>query len=255
MNARTRGEPLRERGMRSSHRPQQRCGRVREMRPSCRGATIDGSSRKVLQEASASSSCENRTGRICLVVTPPWRRLCIRTWSLRVVRHHFEAQSRLMPQGEERDKLAQTDGLIHYGRSEMCDYSLHNVASRAAKLGDKLVVTDFAQTITRGFAAIGEPDVAVCVLPGTELAFEAHVQYHHALSRSGMARVNHKVARFRQLNLENPHVHHDALEFPGGEIAMVTHLVVGQNAIVLQLPARPLKDPETRTEKPAAYVG
>ena len=67
-----------------------------------------------------------------------------------------------------------------------------------------------------------------------------------------MARVNHKVARFRQLNLENPHVHHDALEFPGGEIAMVTHLVVGQNAIVLQLPARPLKDPETRTEKPAA---
>ena len=152
MNARPRGEPLRERGMPSSHRPQQRCGRVREMRPSCRGATIDGSSRKVLQEASASSSCENRTGRICLVVTPPWRRLCIRTWSLRVVRHHFEAQSRLMPQGEERDKLAQTDGLIHYGRSEMCDYSLHNVASRAAKLGDKLVVTDFAQTITRGFA-------------------------------------------------------------------------------------------------------
>jgi len=188
MNARPRGEPLRERGMPSSHRPQQRCGRVREMRPSCRGATIDGSSRKVLQEASASSSCENRTGRICLVVTPPWRRLCIRTWSLRVVRHHFEAQSRLMPQGEERDKLAQTDGLIHYGRSEMCDYSLHNVASRAAKLGDKLVVTDFAQTITRGFAAIGEPDVAVCVLPGTELAFEAHVQYHHALSRSGMAK-------------------------------------------------------------------
>jgi hypothetical protein len=160
-----------------------------------------------------------------------------------------------MPQGEERDKLAQTDGLIHYGRSEMCDYSLHNVASRAAKLGDKLVVTDFAQTITRGFAAIGEPDVAVCVLPGTELAFEAHVQYHHALSRSGMARVNHKVARFRQLNLDNPHVHHDALEFPGGEIAMVTHLVVGQKAIVLQLPARPLKEPETRTEKPAAYVG
>jgi hypothetical protein len=136
----------------------------------------------------------------------------------------------------------------------MCDYSLHNVASRAAKLGDKLVVTDFAKTITRGFAAVGEPDVAVCVLPGTELAFEDHVQYHHALSFSGKARVNHKVARFRQINLDNPHVHHDALEFPGGEIVMITHLVIGQMAILLQLPARPLTESERRTEKPAAYV-
>jgi hypothetical protein len=137
----------------------------------------------------------------------------------------------------------------------MCDYSLHNVASRAAKLGEKLVVLDFARTITRGFAAVGEPDVAVCVLPGTELAFEDHVQYHHALSCSGKARVNHKVARFRQVDLDNPHVHHDALEFPGGEIVMVTHLFAGQKAIVLQLPARPLKESETRTEKPVAYVG
>jgi hypothetical protein len=137
----------------------------------------------------------------------------------------------------------------------MCDYSLHNVASRAAKLGDKLVVTDFAKTITRGFAAVGESDVAVCLLSGTELAFEDHVQYHHALSYSGKARVNCKVARFRQVDPDDPHVHHDALEFPGGEIVMVTHLVAGQKAIVLQLPARPLKESETRTEKPVAYVG
>ena len=136
----------------------------------------------------------------------------------------------------------------------MCDYSLHNVASRPAKLGDKLAVTDFAITITRGFAAGGEPDVAVCILPGTELVFEDCVQYHHALSHRGMARVNHKVTRFRQVNLDDPHVHHDALEFPGGEIVMVTHLVAGQKAIVLQLPARPLKEAETRKEKPAAYV-
>ena len=136
----------------------------------------------------------------------------------------------------------------------MCDYSLHSVASRAANLDDKLVVTDFAKTITRGFAAGGEPDIAVCVLPGTELAFENHVQYHHALSRSGVARVNHKVARFRQVNLGNPHVHHDALELPGGAIVMLTHLFAGQKATVLQLPARPLKESETRAEKVAAYV-
>src|SRR5499427_6108797 len=137
----------------------------------------------------------------------------------------------------------------------MCDYSLHNVASRAAKLDDKLVVTDFPKTITRGFAAVGEPDIAVCVHPGTELAFEDHVQYHRALSPSGKARVNHKVARFRQVDPDNPHVHHDAVEFPGGEIVMVTHLFAGQRATVLQLPVRPLGGLETESQKRAAYVG
>jgi hypothetical protein len=160
-----------------------------------------------------------------------------------------------MPQDKERDKIKEADRLFQHGRSEMCDYSLHNVASRAAELGDKLVATDFAKTITRGFAAVGEPDVAVCVLPGTELAFEDHVQYHRALSPSGKARVNHKVARFRQVDLDSPHVHHDALEFPGGEIVMLTNLFAGQRATVLQLPARILKESETRTEKAAAYFG
>jgi hypothetical protein len=118
----------------------------------------------------------------------------------------------------------------------MCDYSLHLVASRPAKVGDKLVVTEFSKSITRGFAAVGEPDVAVCLLPGTELAFEKEVKYHRAFSLFGKARVEHQVARFRQLNMNNPHVHHDALEFPGGPVVMVTRLVAGQTATVLQLP-------------------
>ena len=137
----------------------------------------------------------------------------------------------------------------------MCDYSLNNVASRAANVGDKLVVTDFAKTITNGFAAVGEPDVAVCLLPGTELAFQDYVQYHRALSRFGKARVNHKVARFRQVDLDNPRVHHDALEFPGGQIVMVTRLTAGQMATVLQLPVRPIKELEIESQKGAAYVG
>ena len=91
----------------------------------------------------------------------------------------------------------------------MCDYSLHNVASRPAKVGDKLVVTDFTKSITRGFAAVGEPDVAVCLLAGTELAFEDDVQYDRARSFFGKARVHHKVARFRQVNMDDPHVHHE----------------------------------------------
>ena len=119
----------------------------------------------------------------------------------------------------------------------MCDYSLHLVASRPAKIGDKLVATDFTQSITRGFTAIGEPEVAVCLLPGTELAFETAVQYDRAFSLFGKAIVEHKVARFRQLNMDDPHVHHDALEFPGGQMVMVTRLIAGQRATVLQLPA------------------
>ncbi len=119
----------------------------------------------------------------------------------------------------------------------MCDYSLHLVASRPAKVGDKLVATDFIRSVTRGFSAVGEPDFAVCLLPGTEIAFEQEVQYDRAFSLFGKARVEHKVARFRQVNMDDPHVHHDALEFPGGQIVMVTRLMPGQLATVLQLPA------------------
>jgi hypothetical protein len=119
----------------------------------------------------------------------------------------------------------------------MCDYSLHLVASRPAKVGDKLVSTDFSRSITRGFSALGDPEVAVCLLPGTEIAFEKEVMYDRAFSLFGKARVEHKVARFRQVNIDDPHVHHDALEFPGGQIVMVTRLQPGQRATVLQLPA------------------
>jgi hypothetical protein len=119
----------------------------------------------------------------------------------------------------------------------MCDYSLHLVASRPAKIGDRLVATDFSRSITRGFTSIGEPDVAICLLPGTELAFEDPVRYDRAFSLFGKARVEHKVARFRQVNMDDPHVHHDALEFPGGQLVMVTRLTPGQRATVLQLPA------------------
>jgi len=121
----------------------------------------------------------------------------------------------------------------------MCDYSLHLVASRPAKVGDTLVATDFERSITRGFSAVGGPGVAVCLLPGTELAFEDSVQYDRAFSLFGKARVYHKVARFRQVNMDDPNVHHDALEFPSGEVVLVTRLVPGQRASVLQLPASP----------------
>jgi hypothetical protein len=126
----------------------------------------------------------------------------------------------------------------------MCDYSLHGVATRPAEVGDKLKTTQFMNSITRGFAAIEEPEVAVCLLPGTELAFDEEVVFEGGLSlllvnwsRSG--KITEKVACFRQVNLDKPHVHHDAVEFPNGEILLLTRLKEGQTATVLQLPVCP----------------
>jgi hypothetical protein len=82
----------------------------------------------------------------------------------------------------------------------MCDYSLDFVASRPAKFGDKLVTTKFKNSVTRGFAAIEEPTVAVCVLPGTEIAFEQDVEYCH--SHLPNQKVAERLARFRQINKE-----------------------------------------------------
>jgi hypothetical protein len=138
--------------------------------------------------------------------------------------------------------------------ASMCDYSLHHVATRPAKVGDKLVTTEFAESITRGFVAIGEPGIAVCLDPGTELAFEDDVQYDRALRVFGKVRVNHRVARFRQVNINGPYVHHDALEFPDGQIVKVTRLVAGQAATVLQLPAA-LRDRKSAPQTSAEIAG
>jgi len=120
----------------------------------------------------------------------------------------------------------------------MCDYSLHHVASRPAKVGDKLVSTQFGKSITRGFASVTEPDVAVCLLPGTELAFESEVEYEPQFHLIYPTRkIASKVAQFRWVNPDRPHVHHDALEFADGRVVLLTRLCPGQVATVLQLPA------------------
>jgi hypothetical protein len=122
----------------------------------------------------------------------------------------------------------------------MCDYSLHLVASRPAKVGDKLVSTKFSNSITRGFTAVGEPTVAVCLLPGTEVALEKEVQFDSSLGWyldwKNENRIAEKVARFRQVNTDQQNVHHDALEFPSGKTVLLARLYEGQQATVLQLP-------------------
>src|SRR6266480_7977529 len=132
----------------------------------------------------------------------------------------------------------------------MCDYSLHNVASRPAQIEDRLVTTKFRNSITRGFAAVGDPNVAVCLLPGTELAFETEVGCNPTFGFLSDRKIGEKVARFRQVNTHQPNVHHDALEFPGGEVVLVTRLCEGQRATVLQLPATPRPVREQEAEAP-----
>jgi hypothetical protein len=137
----------------------------------------------------------------------------------------------------------------------MCDYSLYNVASRPAKVGDKLTTRDFG-TGTRGFAASEDARVAVCVLPGTELAFAAPAEnVSGGLLGWGRKKASHRTAIFRQINKERVVAHHDALEFPDGQIVLLTNLWEGQEAVVLQLPAQPVTTSEAEAQKRVAYVG
>lgn len=130
----------------------------------------------------------------------------------------------------------------------MCDYSLEHVASRPAVVADRLVVTSFRHTITRGFAGEGDLNTAVCLRPGTEIAFDTDVRYEHPLTHWRRT-ARSRVARFRQVDLHVAHTHHDALEFADGTIIPLARLVPGQWATVLQLPSVPLKTIEGEAVK------
>jgi hypothetical protein len=123
----------------------------------------------------------------------------------------------------------------------MCDYSLHDVATRPAQIGDNLMMTRFNDSVTRGFAAVGEPQVAVCLMPGTEIAFDKEVEcqplFDIGFPILPNTKIGHRLARFQQININSPLLHHDALEFPDGRIVLLTRLIEGQRATVLQLPA------------------
>src|ERR1700755_1323278 len=99
----------------------------------------------------------------------------------------------------------------------MCDYSLHSVKSRPAKVGDKLTTRDFG-TGTRGFAAS-------------------------------------ETAMFRHINKDRAAAHHGALEFPDGQIALLTFLCEGQQATVLQLPAEPKTAIVSEAQRRVAHAG
>ena len=77
----------------------------------------------------------------------------------------------------------------------MCDYSLHHVASRPATVGDKLVTTRFVNTPTGGFAARDNANVAVCLRPGTELAFTRDVSHRGSHFMPGFQQLTQAMRR------------------------------------------------------------
>jgi hypothetical protein len=138
----------------------------------------------------------------------------------------------------------------------MCDYSLQHVKSRPAKVGEKLRTQHF-NTGTRGFAAPEDANTAVCVLPGTELAFAGPVGFSARGRLFGWKPevLTHTTAIFRQVNKDNPYIHHDALEFPDGKMVLLTDLLEGQQATVLQLPAQPATAAEVKAQERVQHVG
>jgi hypothetical protein len=119
----------------------------------------------------------------------------------------------------------------------MCDYSLHAVASRPAKVGETLITTSFRGTSTRGFASENELAVAVCLLPGTELAFDQDVKYDNRWIWTRT--LGWRVGQFNEIDPNVPDRHHDAIEFPDGSRVLVTQLCEGQRVTVLQMPVLP----------------
>jgi hypothetical protein len=135
----------------------------------------------------------------------------------------------------------------------LCDFSLQAVKSRPAQVADKLVVHNFGHG-TRGFADPSDLETAVCVLPGTEIAFDKEVTSGWTYLCSEQ-RVYPELARFRQISKDRPNTHHDQLEFSNGETCLLTAINEGQTATVLQLPAAPKTEAEAEEQRRAEFVG
>src|SRR5437868_693682 len=99
----------------------------------------------------------------------------------------------------------------------MCGYSLHAVATRPAEVGETIVTTNFRGTSTRGFASAADPSVAVCLLPGTELAFADDVRYDNRWIWTRT--INSRVGKFGKIDPHVPDRHHDAIELPSPAVA------------------------------------
>ena len=98
----------------------------------------------------------------------PRRRLCILRSKFVARLVHFADQRVAMLSEKPKQEI-----------NAMCDYSLHTVSNRPAQVGDKLILSCFPNTFTRGFSEVGKPSTAVCLQPGTEIAFDEPIRPSH----------------------------------------------------------------------------
>lgn len=94
----------------------------------------------------------------------------------------------------------------------MCDYSLENVKSVKAVVGEKYVVTRFPSNSV-GFAPEAQTDCAACVEVGTLLRLS---------SKDGEV-----VVRMTKANETIAYAHHDAVEMPDGSVRLLGTLPIG----------------------------
>jgi hypothetical protein len=134
----------------------------------------------------------------------------------------------------------------------MCDFSAAAAKSRTAAKADRLL-THHISSHTKGFVDAKDHSMAVCLLPGTQLAFAAPVRAADILNHDKKV-FPFKTAKFVQVDKDDPAVHHDALEFPDGQTVKLNLLFEGQQATVLQLPAEPRNEREREEQRRAEYA-
>jgi hypothetical protein len=131
----------------------------------------------------------------------------------------------------------------------MCDYSLHNVAPGKGRrqAGDYKVRLSHARFCCHRRTECGSVPSSRH-RSGIESEVERDHPFGRLLPNMQFGNLGDKVARFRQVNMDRPNTHHDALEFPNGQIVLVTRLCEGQRATVLQLPAPPCVTRESQEQ-------
>ena len=117
-------------------------------------------------------------------------------------------------------------------------YPTAGTSSRAASPANGRSKYDYAAALAANLAyvLINQQDSAGLVTFDSEVR-RKETGFLLSFFKKEPRHIQHRVGRFRQVNLDNPCTHHDAIEFPDGQIVLLTHLCVGQHATVLQLPA------------------
>ena len=119
----------------------------------------------------------------------------------------------------------------------MCGYSLENKLARPALQGENLMTCQFSGSTTSGFCDAINPEMAVCISAGTEIAFLAPIRFT-GFWRIGLHSQHYgaKLARFREVTLDRGGRHRDALELENGGIILLNELEARQTVTILQIP-------------------